>query len=198
MTLEALRRLGDAARDAGAVFHFSGDFTPSAIGALAASLRRRLDERGVRDPARKKIFATFIELAENVLHYAASADADPGEGCLRRGAIAMGTDGDRHWVACRNEVLTTHVPRLSVRIEAIRAMSPEELRAAYRRQLDDDTHEVDDVISRGAGLGLLTVARAACEPLECAFEPVPASGGRVTDFWLCARLAAAAPTAEIP
>jgi hypothetical protein len=195
-----LERFQGVALDAGVVFFFSGSFTPSGVEALGVALRRRLDELAVRGKPGRRLFSTFVEMAHNVLHYAAvTAAAEPcGEEPCRLGTIAIGNGGDHHWIACGNDLPTELVPRIRERLEAIERMSHAELRDAYVRQLQNEAHETDDPLSRGAGLGLLTIARAARRPLEHAFTPVPASAGALTRFVICARLDGDAATVETP
>jgi hypothetical protein len=189
VNLGQFERFSGVAEDAGVVFYFSGEFTSSGVGALGGALRQRLEERGVPRPVGKKLFATFVELAQNVLHYAAAEPGGPGPS---RGTIALGSDAAGHWIAASNQVNAEQVPRLAERLEALRRMTPEQLREAYRRQLDDDSHEADDQISRGAGLGLLTIARA-CTSFEYGLLPLEGSEGARSIFYLRARLAVAPP-----
>ena len=52
------------------------------------------------------------------------------------------------------------------RLDAVRAMSHPEIKAAYKAQLHNTDHSASDDISRGAGLGWLTIARDASAPLQ--------------------------------
>jgi len=67
-------------------------------------------------------------------------------------------------------------------------MTPADVRATYRDKLDDAAHGELETGSRGAGLGLLTVARHATSPLEYVLEPEPGAGGTLSRFQLCARV----------
>ena len=195
MRIEGFEQFRGVALDAGVLLYFTGEFSPAITAALADSLRRRLETHGVDRPTRRRLFATFVEMTQNILHYAAPlpAAADQEEdgaaaSARRRGAVAMGQTGDEFWVVCANLVDATLVPRLRGRLEALHGLSPEGLHQAYRRQLQDDQHAQSDPLSRGAGLGLLTIARACTAPLEYRLEPEPSSGGRLAVFHLCARL----------
>jgi hypothetical protein len=200
MTPHELESFQGAAQDAGVVFFFSGEFTPSGVEALGLALRRRLEELEVPGKPSRRIFSAFVEMAQNVLHYAVcaahaspSGDVAGADGGGRRGTIAIGDGGDHHWIACSNEVGADQVPRIAERLAAIAHMSPAQLREAYVRQLQNEVHEQEDPLSQGAGLGLLTIARAARAPLEHAFVPVQGSGGALQRFVLCARLDGAPP-----
>jgi hypothetical protein len=190
MTPHELAIFEGVAGDAGVVFFFTGEFTPSGIVALGESLRRRLGDLQVPGKPSRKLFSAFVEMAQNVLHYAAPA----GEAtAAQRGTIVIGDGGDHHWIACSNHVQAEHAERLRERLALIERMTPAELREAYLRQLQDDGHEASDALSQGAGLGLLTIARAARGPLEHAFSAVPGTNGALTRFVLCARLDSSPP-----
>jgi hypothetical protein len=200
MTPGHLATFEGLAADAGLVFYFSGEFTPSGIVALGETLRRRLGEIQVPGKPSRRLFSAFVEMAQNVLHYAAEAGTAAAAGGAapqaHRGTIAIGNGGDHHWIACTNDVGADHAERLRDRLQAIAGMGPAELREAYQRQLQDEGHEAADPLSRGAGLGLLTIARAASAPLEHAFAPLPGAEG-LTRFVLCARLDHAPPTQDL-
>jgi hypothetical protein len=190
MTPHELAAFEGVAGDAGVVFFFTGEFTPSGIVALGDTLRRRLGDLQVPGKPSRKLFSAFVEMAQNVLHYAAApaSRVDAAQASAQRGTIVVGDGGDHHWIACSNHVGAEHAARLRERLEAIERMSPAELREAYLRQLEDEGHEGSDPLSQGAGLGLLTIARAARGPLEHAFTPAPGGDGALTRFVLCARL----------
>jgi hypothetical protein len=187
MRLDTFRRLSGDARDAGVLFWFHGDFRDRELAGLGIALQQRLEDRGVPRKLRPRLFNAFVELAQNVLHYAwptAEESVSPGS---RPGEIALGESGDGWWVACANPIRQEHAARVTGRLGAIQAMSPQEIHAALRAQLDREEHEATDDVSRGAGLGLLTIARAAAAPLEWSLES-RADGA----LWLyvCARFAA--------
>lgn len=199
MRLDQFSSFRGVALDVGVLFFFSGEFTPTVVAALSDSLRRRLDERKVEGPVKRRLFSTFVEMAQNILHYAAEGlEADDADGWddgapARRGVVAMGADGEEFWVICGNPVPAAMRPRLEGKLTALAAMSRDQLHDAYRRQLLDDDHERTDRVSRGAGLGLLTMARASSGPLEWLMAEDPDQPGTLT-FYLCARLATAPPT----
>lgn len=146
----------------GILFYYKGEFSQNVIGAMTDTLKQRLDAVGVSGPARRKLFSTFIEMSQNIMHYADDEAADGS----RIGALAVGKNGDaRYWIASGNPVRVDHIERIKAKVEPLRTMTIDEIKAAYREQLRNDDHESDE-ISRGAGLGFLTVAREASEPLE--------------------------------
>jgi len=65
-------------------------------------------------------------------------------------------------------------------------MSLDEIKQAYRQQLKNDHHQQQNPSSKGAGLGFLTLARDACQPIEYAIAPVPEAANDLAYFYLTA------------
>lgn len=162
MDLASFSQFCTQAAGSGILFYYTGDFSQNVVGAMSDTLRQRLEAVGASGPARRKVFSAFIEMAQNILHY---ADEAAGGG-KRVGALAVGMSGDaRFYVLCANPVRIDHVDRIRARLEPLRTMTMDEIKLAYREQLRNAAHDQDE-ISRGAGLGFLTVAREASEPIE--------------------------------
>ncbi|EJE53209.1 hypothetical protein PMI14_02108 [Acidovorax sp. CF316] len=192
------------AQDCGVLFYYAGEFTPAVVAAAADSLKQRLATEDASGPAKRKLFSTFVEMAHNILHYAVppeeggvaplAADAATGP----KGAIGVGKDlpeggqeaeaAPQYWIVCSNAVDVAHVPRLTDKLDALRAMSLEEIKQSYREQLRNPDHNANDTLSKGAGLGLLTIARDASAPLEYSFAPSPDTEGRTALFHVKARI----------
>lgn len=154
----------------GILFYYTGEFSQNVIGAMSDTLKQRLEAVNATSQARRKVFSTFIEMAQNIMHYGggdgpAPEDDDTAPRRVGRiGALAVGQYMDRFYVICGNPVHMDHVPRLREKLEPLRTMTLTEIKAAYREQLRND--ETQDTLSKGAGLGFLTVARDATEPIE--------------------------------
>jgi hypothetical protein len=84
------------------------------------------------------------------------------------------TDGS-HWIVCANLVKVYDIPELSQKLNAIRGMSNDEIKANYKRQLLDDDHAEKNQASKGAGLGFLTIARDSRTPIEFSFVSDPST-----------------------
>jgi len=162
MDLASFSQFCTQAAGHGILFYYTGDFSQNVVGAMSDTLRQRLEAVGASGPARRKVFSAFVEMAQNILHY---ADEAAGGG-KRIGALAVGHDGEgRFCVLCANPVRIDQVERLRSKLEPLRNMTLDEIKLAYRAQLRNEAHD-QDPFSRGAGLGFLTVAREASEPIE--------------------------------
>lgn len=189
-------RFQASAQDCGVLFYYAGEFTPPVVAAAADSLKARLATEDASGPAKRKLFSTFVEMAQNVLHYAATApahEAADSSNAAPRGAIGVGREsaGDaagHYWIVCSNAVGVDYVARLADKLNAVRAMSLEEIKHSYREQLRNPSHGANDPLSKGAGLGLLTIARDASAPLEYSFASTADPATRTALFHVKARI----------
>lgn len=160
MQLDKFCEFCNHATSSGVLFYYTGEFSQNVIGAMSDSLKQQLDAVGASGPARRKVFSTFIEMAQNIVHYASDEEINS-----KTGAMLICHDQGKFYVMCANPVKLAHVDRLRAKLEPLRNMTLDEIKLAYKEQLRNDEHEKDS-ISKGAGLGFLTVARESSEPIE--------------------------------
>lgn len=165
------------------IFYYFGYFSQNIVKAMAEAVRLRLEQCETATATRRKLFSSFVEMAQNIVHYSSRTLTPPqaDENELRQGSLCIACDEQRHYLQCANPVANANVEGLRTRLEELRSMSLDEIRRAYRETLRSDQPEG----SKGAGLGILTVARDASEPLE--FEFVP-DGDATTMFYLKATI----------
>lgn len=180
MDLNAFEIFNNHATSAGVIFYQSGEFTSPIISAAAEALKLRLAENGASGPVTRKTFSTFVEMAQNIHHYAVP-DAENSSGV---GSIGVSKSGDDYWIVCANRVLSGHVSRITEKLELVRAMSLDEIKKAYKAQLNNENHANSDPLSRGAGLGWLTIARDSKLPIEYSFSSDEASNGQHAHFYV--------------
>jgi hypothetical protein len=159
------------------LFRYAGELTWRILPRVAQELKARLAAEDVSPAERRKAFSTFIELTYNVLHYAepARGAGEQEEFASRRvaAAIALGREQSSLWIAFANFVSAARAPQLAARLERLRTLACDGARESYRRHVESEASQDPD--SKGGGLGLLTVARAASRPLEFALVPEDAS-----------------------
>jgi hypothetical protein len=153
------------------IFYHKGYFSHNIVAAMSEVVKLQLEVAGVGAPARRKLFSSFIELSQNIVHYSSDllVDAQEQGGAIREGAVYIVTEVERqrHLMLCVNPIAPAAVKNLRETLEPLRNMSPDEIKQAYKVSLRADT----PAQSKGAGLGFLTMARDASEPLEFAFFP---------------------------
>lgn len=168
-TYAQYREFCELARHKRVIFYYVGYFSQNIITAMAEAVRLRLEQSGTAGPTRRRLFSSFIEMAQNIIHYSADAltalAQDDHE--LRHGSVCIGVDAEgRYFLLCANPISLDQAESVRARLEALRAMTLDEIKASYRESLRQEAPED----SKGAGLGFLTMARDASEPLEFEFQ----------------------------
>ncbi len=166
------------------IFYYVGYFSQNIIAAMADAVKMRVEYMGAASLTRRKLFSSFIEMAQNIIHYSADAyeTVGPAEHAMRHGSVCISTRDDRYYLHCANPVQIEVADRLREKLEHLRTLTIDEIKREYKETLRAETPEE----SKGAGLGLLTMARDASAPLEFEFGPANAAGN--TMFCLTATI----------
>ncbi|KUM43759.1 SiaB family protein kinase [Pseudomonas sp. EpS/L25] len=167
------------------IFYHLGYFSHGIVAAMAEVVKLQLEFEGVAGTTRRKLFSSFIELSQNVLHYSADAlpTEPPEDAKLGQGSVCISRQDGHYQMLCANPIASDKVNALRDRLEPLRSMSLEQIKQAYRESLRAET----PADSKGAGLGFLTMARDASAPLEFAFHPSTQDAG-ITLFCLKATI----------
>jgi hypothetical protein len=166
------------------IFFYVGYFSQNIISAMADAVKMRIEYVGAEGLTRRKLFSSFIEMTQNIVHYSADYYEKAGqtENGMRHGSVCITSKGDHYYLHCANPILADVADRLREKLEHLRTLTIDEIKREYKEMLRSETPED----SKGAGLGLLTMARDASEPLE--FEFVPATEGGNCTFFLKATI----------
>lgn len=152
------------------IFYYCGPVAHASIEGVAQTLRKNLEYEEAGNLTAQSVFSVFIEQMQNILNYSAERVSKPQdiEHDLRVGVVVIGHENDGYFILCGNKMYNTDVPALSEKLELIRNMNKEELKKLYkeRRRMDPAPE------SKGAGLGLIEMARKGAEPIEYDFLPV--------------------------
>lgn len=146
------------------IFYYVGYFSQNIVAAMAEAVKLQLESAGVAGPTRRKLFSSFVEMAQNIIHYSSDAltpqSQDDGE--LRHGSVCIRREDDGSFILlCANPIHPESEGGLRAKLETLCGMTHEEIKQAYRMTLREEIPEG----SKGAGMGLLTLARDARAPL---------------------------------
>lgn len=159
---------------------YSGPLTDDILSSLGNSLRTKLEFDEADRQTQRAIFSALVEQAQNVMRYSAETqsppeDADlqgksPEEVALRFGMVLIGRHetGSGWFVSCSNVIDNKTVPRLNQAISSLMGLDRKELASMMKEQLRDGPPEG----SKGAGVGWITIARAATGGFEFDFFPI--------------------------
>lgn len=167
--VEELQEFSQCLERKNVVFYYMGYFSQSIITAMADAVKMRIEHHGAEKKTSRKIFSSFIELAQNIVHYSSDyySASDTPEGAIRHGALLIIFKDERYYLYCTNPVQSEVAARLHENLEHLNSLSNDEIRQEYKEMLRKEAPPE----SKGAGLGLLTIARDASEPLQHEFRP---------------------------
>lgn len=169
------------------ILYYEGYFSQNIIAAVADAVKMRIEHVGAGGATRRKLFSAFIEMTQNIIHYSVDAytccegpaDFDKE---VRHGSICISAEAGRYHLHCANPVHIDVAEQLREKLEHLHTLTIDDIKREYKQTLRAET--APD--SKGAGLGLLTVARDASEPLE--FEFIPIAGSENVLFHLKASI----------
>jgi hypothetical protein len=141
---------------------FNGPLTKSLIEEIGNALRNYLQRENATASSSMDVFAAYIELTQNIRHYAAAKGWNEGEAAA---TVIIARDAEGRYVVSAGNVLDAEDGHaLAARVEALAAMDKARLKAEYKEQLRKPR---EGGATSGAGLGLIDMARKASEPLGC-------------------------------
>ncbi|PSJ45413.1 biofilm regulation protein kinase SiaB [Zobellella taiwanensis] len=150
---------------------FNGPISRSLIEEIGNALRNYLQADNAQPSAAMDVFAVYIELTQNIRHYASRLGYSERDGSA---TVVVARHDDGHYlVMAGNLVEQDDGEALCRRLEALATMDKAMLKTAYKTQLRQPRSEAEH---SGAGLGLLDVARKSARPMTA--KLVPTGDGR--------------------
>ncbi|WP_027000956.1 SiaB family protein kinase [Eisenibacter elegans] len=136
---------------------YKGPLTDVLLSQFIRDIRDKLQD----DPrVGKKVFAVFMELAQNVLYY--SKEVNHFGERNKVGTLVIVNEEDRYRVVTGNLIYKKDVSSLVEKCQVINSLDRESLRE-YKRKLRNAPTESE---SKGAGIGLVQAALTSDNPLE--------------------------------
>jgi len=152
---------------------YSGPIWASGIEGIAEMLLRRLEYDDISMTASQSVFSVFIEQMNNILMYSAEKEqhtlTNGKQIEASKGIYILGIKNFSYFIQTGNAVTSKNAEILKQRIDHLNTMDKNELRQYYKQQIKADN---DNPESRGAGIGLIEIARRATEPIGYELKPL--------------------------
>jgi hypothetical protein len=119
----------------------------------------------------KKVFSVFVEMAQNIAHYSTERvylDGNPCDSGIGAGIIVVMETNKHFTVTSGNLVANETIPNILAHCEIINKMDKEELKFFYKKQIKATREKW----KRGAGVGLIDMARKSGNPIQYRVTPV--------------------------
>lgn len=167
MLAERYKAFKSVMDEEGIIFSFSGYLSEGVLYSLGEALRHKMTLEDTNLTTVKKVFSVFVEQAQNIIRYSADKLVDHAIE-LSSGMMTIGREGGHFYIVCANTMEQSRVEKLRDRLEALRNMDKDAIKAFYREQLRESPEED----SRGGTIGLIEIARRASSPIEFDFLPI--------------------------
>ena len=153
----------------GILICFSGPFSHSIIEELGNAVKRYMESEEVARAALMDVFAVYVEMAQNVRNYAVRKEAEGDRTFdFNNGIVVIGKHDENYIISAGNYVARGDIQSTVTAIDALRAMTPVELKQAWKTQL----HQNTPPNATGAQLGLIDISRKASKPLDYSIQPL--------------------------
>jgi len=149
---------------------YSGPLWAEGIGGVASTVKKRLEYDNLPLETSQEVFSVFVEQMNNMLMYSAERaqfEADMMHSEAPKGTFVMGIKGDKYFINTGNVIEDKTVDIIKEKIDYLNSLDKNELRQYYK----DQRLENDSPDSKGAGLGLIEIARRVSSKIEYTFTP---------------------------
>ena len=171
MLAQEYYQLNQSVRNQNIIFSFSGYVSERFLFSLGEILKQKLALEETNINTAKKVFSIFVEQVQNIIRYSdekVCGEANSQKIEISSGVISVGVENERFFVVCGNLVRRQDVPELQSRLELIRSLDKEGIKAYYKEKMKEPMAED----SKGASLGLAEIARRSSLPIEFEFVEV--------------------------
>lgn len=151
---------------------YSGPIWADGIDGIAEMLLRRLEYDEMPLSASQAIFSVFVEQMNNMMMYSAEkeklVDSKGKQLEISKGIFILGITDTTYYIKTGNVVTPDRVKILKERIDFLNSLDRHDLRLYFKERIREES---GDIGSKGAGIGLIEVARRSTAPIEYEFEP---------------------------
>ncbi len=144
---------------------YKGPLTDVLLSEFSRDIREKLQDE--ESKVGKKVFAIFMELAQNVLFYSKEKNQF-GSNRDKVGTLVIVNEEHTYRVITGNLVFVKDVSFLQEKCDIINSLDRDALRD-YKRELRNNPNNEE---SKGAGIGLVQAALTSDNPLEVEMRPI--------------------------
>lgn len=146
---------------------FNGPISRNIIGELGSAIKEHIESNHAPELEVMDVFSVYIEMTQNIRNYASAKGFSDVESTA---TVMIAAAEPGHYAVCAGNLVETEDGNTLVdRIRTLADLDKAELKALYKQQLRQPH---SDVKGRGAGLGLIEIARRSSQPMEASLHPL--------------------------
>ncbi len=163
--MEDVKKMHEIMRKENILMVYKGDFSQETILPLLKMIEENLNKQKEELTIKKKLYLVLVEILQNVSKHSLE------ENGKREAIFMIGRSGQRYSICAGNLVDNGCAEKIKEKIDKVNSLSKEELNSFYKTTLREGA-----VTEKGAGLGIIDIARESTEKLV--FDLHPDSEGR--------------------
>lgn len=153
---------------------YNGPIWAEVVEDMGETVKKRLEIDALPLGVSQSVFSVFVEQMYNILHYSAEknqfrSEQSGKEFDVASGVFILGCNDKQYFVQCGNKIHCKQMDLIRQRIDYLNTLDKAEMRKFYKERVKAENDNPD---SRGAGIGLIEIARRASSKIEYAFEPL--------------------------
>ncbi len=148
-------------------FFYCGPISQDGFEGIAVALRRSLSLSKLSTDVSYSIFSVFVEQIQNAIHYSSDRFIF-NDGEMTNVVVMLGDTENGYYMQCGNKVHKSDKQRLADKINQVNGLTKDELKQLYKER----RKQPSEPQSKGAGLGLIEMARRSDGPIAFSFADV--------------------------
>lgn len=156
------------------ILSYCGPIKQDGIEGIAATIKDKLAADEVPLSTSMSIFSIFVEQIQNILNYSAERQIiydvkqEPSDE-VSNGIFVLGRIKNVYFTQCGNKIKNEELKWIEESIGYLNSLNKDEIKAYYRERRKAENN---NPISKGAGLGLIEIARRSYDPLRYEFTKI--------------------------
>ncbi|MCB1191432.1 MAG: hypothetical protein H7A23_19615 [Leptospiraceae bacterium] len=146
----------------GIIICYSGPVTQGLLEEIGESIRKNIELQDNKASKSERVFSVFVEQVQNIMRYGKDIKTNSKIGEVPSGIFVIGEKNDKIYCVAGNSILNDEIESIKVKLTKILSMDKNELKTYFKEQRRKEPESG----SKGAGLGLIEMARQATEPIE--------------------------------
>jgi hypothetical protein len=151
---------------------YSGPLWSEGLDGLAEMLQRRFDLEDLPMGVSQAVFSVFVEQMNNMMMYSTEtvlvSNSDSTQREVAKGVFILGAVDKNYFIQTGNIIKNSSIEQLKSRIDYLNSIDKKEMRQYYKEQMKAENENPE---SRGAGVGLIEIARRATSKIDYEFTP---------------------------
>ena len=167
MNISKIRKVME---EEGIVFSFSGMISQSLTSIMVETAKSQLEDKGEDSKMTRNMFLIAVEQLQNIMSYSNEKSIQTGNRYSSPGVLMIGhhKEKDKYYINSSNEIVEADKAIISEKIDYINSLEKGDLRQLLR----DKLRSAEDSHNRGAGVGMIEMAKRSSEKLEYDFEEI--------------------------